>query len=165
MLDANVFIQAHQSHYAFDICPGFWDVLVRQHEAKRVCSIDKVRDELLGCKDVLSRWASEQTPDAFFAGTADKAVVEVFRRMANWIHNEDRFAPEEKAKFASVAADGWLVAFAKVNNLVVVTQEEPVPDNSTKIKIPNVCRKFDVSRCDTFEMLRDLGEQFVRRKR
>jgi len=25
LLDANVFIQAHQAHYGLDFAPGFWD--------------------------------------------------------------------------------------------------------------------------------------------
>ena len=32
VLDANVFIEAHQRYYALDVCPGFWLALIRQHE-------------------------------------------------------------------------------------------------------------------------------------
>ena len=46
VLDANVFIQAKNDYYGFDICPGFWTSLITQHNAKRVCSIDRIRDEL-----------------------------------------------------------------------------------------------------------------------
>ena len=53
ILDANVFIQAHQTYYAFDICPGFWLALSRQHEAKRIFSIDKIRVALLALSDQL----------------------------------------------------------------------------------------------------------------
>jgi hypothetical protein len=43
VLDANVFIEAHQTYYGFDICPGFWRVLADHHTGKRVCSIDRIR--------------------------------------------------------------------------------------------------------------------------
>jgi hypothetical protein len=47
VLDANVFIEAHKRYYAFDICPGYWAALIAQHHSGLVCSIDRVRDELL----------------------------------------------------------------------------------------------------------------------
>lgn len=65
LLDANIFIQAFRSYYSFRVCPGFWDALVRQHEAKRVTSIDKVKDELEEISDELSDWVRESAPDSF----------------------------------------------------------------------------------------------------
>src|SRR5579859_5554473 len=103
ILDANVFIQAHQTYYAFDICPGFWLALSRQYEAKRVCSIDKIRVELLAMNDQLSGWVKNESPDNFFKGTADKAVSDAFRDMVNWVQGEPQFSPEAKAEFSSVA--------------------------------------------------------------
>jgi len=164
VLDSNVFISAHQLYYRFDICPGFWDALVRQHEAKRVCSIDKVKDELLEMKDKLSQWARRKSLASFFKGTADKAVLDAFRNMVNWVQNESQFTLEAKAEFAAVA-DGWVVAYAKANDLRVVTLEEYAPDVKKKVPIPNVCLEFGVDYHNTFEMLAELKEKFVLRKR
>jgi hypothetical protein len=164
VLDANVFIEAHQRYYAIDICPGFWLALIRQHAAKRVFSIDKIRTELVAQSDVLQKWVTETAPDTFFKGTADKAVVDQYRAMANWVQGEQQFTTEAKAEFAGVA-DGWVVAYAKGNGLVVVTHEEYAPDAHKKVPIPNVCLEFDVAYCNTFEMLRELGERFVLKKR
>lgn len=47
VLDANVLIQAHRTYYAFDICPGYWTALLVHHDGERLCSIDRVRSELL----------------------------------------------------------------------------------------------------------------------
>ncbi len=164
VLDADVFIQAHRRHYRFDICPGFWLTLARQHEAKRIFSIDKIRVELLALSDQLSEWVKNRAPDTFFKGTADKAVTDAFRDMVNWVQSESQFTPEAKAEFASVA-DGWVIAYAKANGLVVVTHEEYAPDARKKVPIPNVCLEFDVEYSNTFDMLRDLRVQFVLRKR
>lgn len=174
VLDANVFIEAHQRYYGFDICPAFWLALLRQHQASRICSIDKVKEELVKAKtkdenqdedkeDKLSKWVQVEAPKTLFKGTADKNVVDAFREMVKWVQNEPQFAPETRAAFSQVA-DGWLVAYAKVNDLIVVTHEVYAPD-AKKVKIPNVCIKFDVDYCDTFKMLRDLKEQFVLGKR
>ena len=132
VLDANVFIEAHKNYYASDICPGFWSALIRQHDASRVCSIDRVKTELMN--EYLKAWISKTAPKTLFKGTADKNVVDVFGRLAKWVQNENQFTQEAKAEFASVA-DGWLIAFAKVNGLIVVTHEQYAPDVKKNVKI------------------------------
>lgn len=163
-LDANVFIGAHQGYYAFDICPGFWSALVRQHQAKRVFSIDKVKAELIGLDDRLKEWVQNNAPQTFFRGTADKQVMDAYTAMVNWVQSQPQFTPEAKAEFASVA-DGWVIAYAKANGLIVVTHEEYAPDAKRKVPIPNVCIEFSVNYCNTFEMLKDLKERFVLKHR
>lgn len=143
VLDANVFIQAHQKYYGFDICPGFWLALIRQHATKKVCSIDRIKTELEELNDDLKKWAKEKAPSTFFKKTADKMVSDTFRKMVNWVQNEHQFTPGAKAEFAS-DADGWLIAYAKANDLVVVTHEEYAPEVKKKVPIPNVCMEFDV---------------------
>ncbi len=58
-------------------------------------------------------------------------------------------------------ADGWLIAYAKENGLIVVTHEEYAPGAQNKVPIPNVCIEFGVEFTDTFDMLRELKEEFV----
>ena len=77
-----------------------------------------------------------------------------------WVQNSTQFKKEAKAEFAQVA-DGWLVAYAKLNNYTVVTREEYSPDIRKKVKIPNVCKEFNVNYVDTFTMLRNLGTAFT----
>jgi hypothetical protein len=163
-LDANVFIQARQAHYGFDICPGFWRALIQQHEGRRVFSIDKVKSELLAGRDELSAWANDTAPVTFFKKTADQEVIRAFGAMVNWVDGEGQFTAGAKAEFARVA-DGWVVAYAQVNGHVVVTHEEHSPEARRRVPIPNVCVQFGVAYCNTFEMLRDLGVQFILRKR
>ncbi|MGI6362191.1 MAG: DUF4411 family protein [Bacillota bacterium] len=57
LLDANVFITAFKSYYAFDIAPGFWNSLIRLAQAGRVKSIDRVYNELGRVEDELFAWA------------------------------------------------------------------------------------------------------------
>jgi len=81
--------------------------------------------------------------------------------MVNWAYGQSQFSDAAKSEFASVA-DGWVVAYAAANDLIVVTHEQFAPDARRKIPIPNVCIEFDVEYVNTFEMLRTLGEKFVR---
>jgi len=164
VLDANVFIEAHQKYYAFDICPGFWRALVRQHELRRVFSIDRVKDELTGSTDRLSDWANRDVPESFFKRTSDQAVINTYSKMANWVQNERQFTADAKAEFSRVA-DGWVVAYATANGLTVVTHEVYAPEVRKKVPIPNLCLEFQVEYCNTFGLLRDVKEQFVLRNR
>ena len=45
----------------------------------------------------------------------------------------------------------------------MVTYEQFAPDARRKVPIPNVCVEFDIEYVSTFEMLRVLGEKFIRR--
>lgn len=164
VLDANVFIQAHRMHYAFDICPGFWNALLRQHGFERLCSIDRVRGELAGEGDALTEWVKRTAPEAFFKSTNNRPVIDAFAEMVQRVQNEKQYTPEAKAAFAE-GADGWLVAFAQVNHFTVVTHEQYAPQARKNVKIPNVCVEFDVTYCDTFEMIRGVQEQFILKPR
>ena len=81
--------------------------------------------------------------------------------MMNWVYSQSQFTDAAKTEFASVA-DGWVIAYAAVNGMVVVTHEQYAPDARRKVPMPNVCIEFDVAYVDTFAMLRDLREKFIR---
>ncbi len=104
----------------------------------------------------------KKAPDTFFKGTSDKKVIDAYAETVNWVQRQPQFTPEAKAEYATVA-DGWVIAYAKVNGLVVVSHEEYAPDAKRKVPVPNVCIEFKVEYCNTFEMLRGLKEQFVLR--
>lgn len=161
LLDANVFIEAKNRYYGFDICPGYWSSLIAQHAANRIISIDRIEDELKEQDDQVKHWVENSAPDTFFKGTEDHAVVAKYQELVNWVYSQPQFTAGAKAEFASVA-DGWAIAYAAVNGLVVVTQEQFAPDTKKKVPIPNVCVEFDVEFVDTFAMLRDLGDKFIR---
>ncbi|HCO22927.1 MAG: hypothetical protein CME31_22885 [Gimesia sp.] len=78
--------------------------------------------------------------------------------MVQWVDSSTQFTQAAKAKFSS-NADGWLVAYAKAHDYVVVTREVYVADIKREVKIPNVCEEFDVEYIDTFDLLEELGVQ------
>jgi len=160
VLDANVFIEAKNKYYGFSLCPGFWKALIAQHKRSHVCSIDRVLDELTHEGDQLSDWAKDSVPNTFFKKTQDQAVFSAYRKMVTWVNSESQFTPAAKAEFATVA-DGWVVAFAKANGLIVATHEDYAPDAKKRVPIPNVCLEFDVTYVNTFEMLEDLRVKFI----
>lgn len=135
VLDANCFIEPHQRFYPFDIAPGYWKALKEQHESGRICSIDRVKTELLAHKDRLSQWVSDLDPE-FFKQTRDHAVIRDYRKIMTWVESSTKYTPAAKAEFAR-GADGWLIAFSKVNNRIVVSSETYESARKNKVKIPN----------------------------
>jgi hypothetical protein len=159
LLDANVFIQAKHSYYAFDLCPGYWKALLAHHASGKLCSIDRVRDELVGGADELADWVKSKVPGEFFASTAEPEVAASFGTMMVWAQAQAQFLPAAKAEFAA-KADGWLIAYAKSHGYTLVTLEKPNPAVKKKVPIPNVCDAFGVKYLDTFDALRALKTKF-----
>ncbi|MGC4191784.1 MAG: DUF4411 family protein [Thermomicrobiales bacterium] len=109
LLDANVFIEAKNRHFGFNICPGFWEWLVLRHQAGTIFSNDAVRDELLRGKDELAAWTQGLVPTFFLRPDATS-----FPHMASlsaWA-SSGHFTPEAVADFLA-SADYRLTAQPK----------------------------------------------------
>jgi hypothetical protein len=159
LLDTNILVEAHKRYYGFDLCPGFWRAVIRQHHDKRIFSIDRVKKEIAQGKDKLTRWTRRSVLKAFFKKTDDFAIIEQFGKMVVWVQAEPQYKPEAKAEFATVA-DGWLIACAQAEGLTVVTEEVYNQNIQKRVPIPNVCRQFQVECVNTFQMLRELEIKF-----
>lgn len=147
---------------ASNCAPAFWKALIAHHRNSRVFSIDRVLVELTDEGDQLSDWSQNDVPDTFFKKTHDQAVIEAFQEMVKWVSAEPQYTPAAKAEFADLDnADGWVIAYAKANGLIVVTHEEYAPDAQKKVPIPNVCLEFNVGYANTFEMLEELKLKFI----
>jgi len=160
VLDANVFIEAARRYYAFDVAPAFWTGLVHHAAQGRIKSIDKIKQELERGNDELSDWIKKGNMTDAFDSTDQQDVIQQFGEMMGWVQGNDQFLDAAKAGFAA-GVDGWLVAYAKVDDYTVVTHEVYAQDARNRVPIPNICRAFDIQYTDTFEMLRVLGVKFV----
>lgn len=157
LLDSNVFIEAKNRYYSFDLCPGFWEWVDKEHGNGTVCSISHVKDELLAGGDDLSDWARSR-PSSFWL-EVDSTVVPSMTTVSQMVDGFIEFQPNAKAEFLRVA-DYFLVAHAHASNHTIVTHE--VASNSAKrIKIPNVCRDLSVPVMPPFQMLKTEGASFV----
>lgn len=161
IIDSDVLISAKNSYYAFDICAGFWDGLIREHQSGRVFSLDRNRHELLAGRsdDDLVVWVENTLPESFFIETHEPEVVDTFSKVMLSVQRDSQFFDPAKAKFAT-GADGWLVAYASVHGDIVVTLEQPRPESRNAIQLPDICRRFDVQYMDPFTMLRELSVRF-----
>ena len=136
LVDSDVFIQAKNMHYAFDVVPGFWDWLLDANADGILASVDAVGAELRGGGDELAQWAQERD-DTFFL-PPDDLVVESLRTVSRWANNCGIYNQAAIADFLG-KADYYLVAQAHAHAHTVVTHEVSA-NTPNKIKDPKrVC--------------------------
>jgi len=161
LLDANTYIQAKNLQYQMSFCPAYWDWHDQEFANGSLGSIDLVLDELKKGKDELTDWANDRL--GHFISVDDEETQKIFGDVAAFVANHPVWKEPYIGNFLSVA-DPWLVAKAKSLGAIVVTHETIVPDNSTKVKIPNVCREFGVNYISTYDLLNELKAQFILEK-
>ena len=81
----------------------------------------------------------------------------MYTTVINWLDNESHYTDQAKFDFAD-GADGWLVSYALVHGLKLVTEE--VYNIRKRVPLPNVCRQFNIETLNTFALLRELEIQF-----
>jgi len=154
-LDANIFIEAKNLYYHFNICPGFWEWLDQQNGT--LGSVTPVFDELTDGNDKLKDWAKDRKNSGIFDDVSAGSVQEAFREIA--IHVSDQYESQHAEKFLD-DADPWLIDYAQVHGCTVVTKEKFSP-GAKRVKIPNICEEFGVDYTDCFTMLKGLGACFI----
>ncbi len=148
LIDANCFIDARNRYYGFDICPGYWDWLKQQNSAGRIFSVDQIYKEIIGGPDDLAQWG-KQVKSNFFL-TQNGASIDAYKKIVVWVNAN--YVQAEQSIFLA-GADPFLIAYALAHNFTVVTLERG-GQGAKKVKIPDVCRQFNVECIDPFEMMR-----------
>ncbi|HTR38553.1 MAG TPA: DUF4411 family protein [Bryobacteraceae bacterium] len=155
-LDSNVFLQAKNLYYAFDIAPGFWDVISEGVAKGIVRSPMMVYNELATGADDLADWANTKKRSGELFVEPDERMQNYFSTIADDIIDKGKFPSAEVALFLK-GADLWVVACAAATEGIVVTHEKLVGADSKKLKVPNVCKQFGVEYVTCYEMLRRIG--------
>lgn len=121
------------------------------------CSIDKVKAELIGSNDELSKWA-KQLPDNFFKSIGTEEMKPYIEQIAPWAANSN-YKQSAKDRFLQAEyADPFLVAYAMSHeNVIVVTEEVSAKDSKRDIKLPDVCDHFGIQSMQFIDMLRELN--------
>ena len=157
LLDTDVLIAAHRNYYAPDLCPGFWDCIAHHTAKGRLLIIDRVFREVAHPAELVE-WM-RRVPQHAHVSTSTSPIVEAYSDVMDWVQSNSQFTQAAKGAFAA-KADGWLVAYAMVSGTSVLTNEVFDPNVRREVKLPNVCRQFEVDYQDTYAMLRNLGAQF-----
>lgn len=163
VLDADVFIDAKNRYYAFNLAPKFWSDLILFGSKGRIQSIDRIKKQLEDGNDELAKWVRNGNMAEAFVTSAENDVIAAYREIGAWVQGNSQFVNAAKLTFAG-DPDGWLIAYvyAKVKakgNYILVTLETPKMAK-TVVPIPNVCNAFGITYKNTFEMLLELGIRF-----
>ena len=159
LLDANVFIQAKNSYYSFDLVPAFWTWLHDQATVGSLASIDLVYKELKGGSDELADWVRDRRQAIFHVGSSSSVVAGHISSLYTWAQREGY--KEHTIREFMDSADPFLVGAAASLGATVVTQETPAGNSRKKVKIPDACDFLGVLWEQTFDMMRSLGARFT----
>ncbi len=153
-LDSDILMRAKNEAYAFDIAPGFWEIIKRNAKLDKLASPSLVYDEIARGGDELTKWANGERRTKLFV-EPDKKTQGIFNDVAALV-KANYLAPQ--AAFFLRGADGWVIAAAINDGGIVVTHEVLVGPESKRVKIPNVCKVLGVEYTNCYEMLRRLKE-------
>ncbi|MGW5556618.1 DUF4411 family protein [Micromonospora sp. NPDC003944] len=151
LLDSNVFIEAKNRYYPFDVVPGFWDWIQVAHQTCGVCIVEAVRDELVDADDDLSAWI-KALPSSFILPSSVISTG-ILRSLSVWASSSSQYSAAAVSEFLSVA-DYLLVAHARTISATVVTNEVPAPAARKRIKVPDACNALGVSFLSPFGVMR-----------
>jgi hypothetical protein len=156
-LDSNVFIEAKNGPYQFDLAPAFWSAIQTQADEGRIKVPKMVYEEIVGDdpKDALAKWMKLRKSDGLCT-SPNKAVQQVFNKVAD--HVVATYQSPHSYNFLGVA-DPWVIAHAIESKGVVVTFEAKSVGTG-RVKIPNVCSDFGIPCMNLYAMLKALGIKF-----
>ncbi len=157
LVDSNVFIEAKNTYYHFDVVPGFWSWIEAQHSSGLLFSVTPVLDELTRGNDELSEWATS-LPEGFFL-EPDEDTAHSMSQLSHWATTNKQFRDTAVQTFLA-SADYILVAYADSHGFTVVSQEVAAPESKASIKIPDACKFMGVPHLHIFEWIRREGAKF-----
>ncbi|RDU53203.1 DUF4411 family protein [Helicobacter sp. MIT 01-3238] len=159
LIDTNIFIESANRHYAIDICPGFWDFLIKISKLDNVKSIIQVYDEFTPDDERLKNFRQNLKGNHFFL-PIENITPESYNEVTKTLIDMG-YAQQAIANF-SKHADYFLIALALQENYIIVTQEAKSGNNAkNQIKIPNVCDRLGIECIDVVKFLRDEKAKFV----
>lgn len=162
VLDSNALIEAKNRYYAFDICPGYWDFVIRDFGRGNATSIIHVWDEIeLGGDDLTTWMKGNLDKKQFYDCAKDADVVTQYRVVSSYVTSAYAGKPNAISDFLEPSvADPWLVAYALAYEGTIVTQETPKP-SMKKVSLVDVCDHFGVRHINMIEFLRAEKARFV----
>jgi len=164
LLDTSVFVQAQRRYYQFEVFPGFWEYCIQKFIDGSISTVTQVYEEIQAGDDELAHWMKGNYPRKSLESPQNNVdAIGHYQKMFTWAQSH-YMQKGVDITFAADVADPWLCACACLENLTVVTQEVAGGTNykgGKGVKIPDICKQFDIECIDTFELLKRLKARFV----
>ncbi|MGL4743873.1 MAG: DUF4411 family protein [Dermatophilaceae bacterium] len=156
LFDSNCFMEAARLYYSFELAPGFWEWLVSGPMRGHIASTPAVRDEIGSGSGDLVDWATRSVPYDFWRPVGP-GTLQAAQKLSIWAADPARgFTQAALAEFLA-SCDYWLIAEAVASGLTVVSREKSAPGSRKSVKIPDVCRAFEVQCKQPFPVYQSLG--------
>ncbi len=174
LLDTNCFVSAWQFYYRKSFAPAFWEHLASLVDKGTVIILDSVYNEVVAGDDDLSRFLKQYKP---VVQKPDQKVLSAYAEVLQTVHdNIGKYYKETALKSWSdkSVADPWIIASAKVNIAIIVTQEESAINNITaahktrnggpmkNAKIPDVASMMNIPCINLYDFIETNGFQWVK---
>jgi len=138
-------------NYYPSIFKKFWLGINQLVNEKNIISVREVFRKITRLQNTLSEWA-KQNEEIF-----EEPLKEEFEIVKSILKNHKELIENRKITGGLPVADPFIIAKAKTNNLIVVTQEL-YKENAHKI--PNICREIDVKYMTLEEFMINEGWEF-----
>lgn len=161
LVDSNAFIEPFELYYAFGFASKFWDQLLEYVEEGRIVILDLVRIECTRQDNDLQKWF-ELVNDKKDITYRTEQYISNYGLVLQYLQESPYYTDVAVKKWAEMGiADPWLIAVAKAEGFTLVTREKVQGDlnknqPTSKPKIPNVAKAFDVEAIDLFDMMSEL---------
>jgi hypothetical protein len=152
-VDANVFIWGSREPFPLPGAEVYWNWFEAQMKAGKIISHWKAISEVVNGEskkrtEHIVQWVKSRK-DKLVALPDSKECQELVGKMCQYSY--DNFGSVKTAQFTR-GADLWLIASARIDSGVVVTQE----NKRKPVRIPAICDAFEVRHVDLFQMNREL---------
>lgn len=160
LLDSDVLISAKRSWLDPKIAPVFWEWLLEGHRQGYFYSIDKVASELKeGDKDdFLNLFATEHV--SLFLTSDEVTCIAEYAKLQTWVHTVwtlgkklNKTSKAIEAFASNKKADAFLVAYAKANDFIIVTNEISEMQCQTNVKLPDAANSCGVKTINLYDLL------------
>lgn len=156
VIDTSSLVQLRRN-YPLDLFPVVWKAMDRLADDGVLISSVEVLDELAASEvkgDDVLKWAYlHENIFMPLDGFVQQKVIEILESFETLI--------DIKKKKSS--ADPFVIATAILQSCTVVTEEQPTKNSATngqKVKIPDVCKRYQIQHYSLLDMLRNEGIKF-----
>ena len=162
IVDSDAFITPYRTFYPLDLFPDFWSFIRREILSDNIKILDLVYVEIAPETDPLSDWLSA-IKNLKKIDHRDSTIINNYSNILNYIQSCPFYKPAALHSWATgTVADPWIVATAISHSFTVITFEKPnaglIKNQPSKdVKIPDICKQFNVKYESLFYMMRKLG--------
>ena len=143
-MDTSALIEGWYRRFPPDIVPGFWDNIDELIQNGNLKATEEVLVELEKKDDVIHNWVKERE-NLFIL--IDEEIQFVVREI---LSNHKTLIDSRRNRSS---ADPFVIALAKINSSIVITEELPTQSNN-RPHIPDVCHALDIGYVNLIDLSR-----------